>query len=254
MAEARTEAPSGPANASANRASHVYEFKETAEDAVKQQLAKDAEWAAELITKLITAGGDDAMKPGIVNACEGLAFVHVAKGGLGITLARGSGFVIRKLDQDRFGNSRWSAPVFFTVSQIGFGVALGYQSVDSVLALMSYSSIERFTHDKAVVGTDLGLVTTEGATSGVPAGTFGRTSHMDVQADNTNAVFAYSSSAGLLFNLSVNGTQTWPNRDLNRMLYGDTPLEDVLHGRTATFQEMLPLYRKIADTGRAAVA
>lgn len=31
------------------------------------------------------------MKPGIFNACEGVAFVRVAKGGLGITMARGSG-------------------------------------------------------------------------------------------------------------------------------------------------------------------
>ncbi|GLC38273.1 hypothetical protein PLESTB_000938600 [Pleodorina starrii] len=234
--------------------SHVYEFKEVLDSSLQKHLADDAKWAAELITKLVSTGDDNAMRPGIVNACEGLAFVHVAKGGLGLTLARGSGFVIRKLDQDRFGHSRWSAPVFFTVSQMGFGVAVGYESVDSVLALMSYSSIERFTHDKAVVGTDLGLVTTEGAMSGVPAGTFGRTSHMDVQADNVNSVFTYSMAAGLLVNFSINGTETSPNNDLNRKLYGDTPLEDVLHGRTATFQELLPLYRKVADTGRAAIA
>ncbi|GIL77765.1 hypothetical protein Vretifemale_7213 [Volvox reticuliferus] len=195
------------------------------------------------------------MRPGIVNACEGLAFVRISKGGLGLTVARGSGFVIRKLEQDRFGNSRWSAPVYFNVSQLGFGVAIGYEAADSVLALMSYSSIMRFTHDNAVVGTDLGLVTTDGAMSGVPAGTFGRTSHMDVQADNTNTVFAYSVSAGLLVNLSINGTETSPNHVLNKKLYGnDTSIEDVLNGKIHTFKQMLPLYRKIADTARHALS
>ncbi|EFJ53129.1 hypothetical protein VOLCADRAFT_127387 [Volvox carteri f. nagariensis] len=249
MAEPASEPPSGPSAHS----SHVYEFKELDNDNLKNHLADDAAWASDLITKLITTGGDDAMRPGIVNACEGLAFVKAAKGGLGLTVARGSGFVIRKLDQDRFGNSRWSPPVYFTVSQVGFGAAVGYEAVHSVLALMSYSSILRFTQDKTVIGTDLGLVTTEGAMGGVPAGTFGRTSHMDVQADNSSTVFAYSLSAGLLVNLSINGTEIWPNQEFNNKLYGDTPLEDILNGKVGTFKELLPLYRKISDTGRNAV-
>ncbi|GIL49928.1 hypothetical protein Vafri_6230 [Volvox africanus] len=248
-----TEA-SEPAQGPFARTSHVYEFTEPEDSSVTKHLDDDAHWASELITKLVSIGGDDAMRPGIVNACEGLAFVRASKGGLGLTIARGSGFVIRKLDQDRFGNSRWSAPVYFNVSQLGFGVALGFESADSVLALMSYSSIMRFTHDNTAVGTDLGLVTTDGAISGVPAGTFGRTSHMDVQADNTNTVFAYSVSSGLLVNLSINGTETSPNHTLNKKLYGNNAsMADVLNGKIQTFRELLPLYRKISDTARQAL-
>ncbi|KAG2500239.1 hypothetical protein HYH03_001817 [Edaphochlamys debaryana] len=231
-----------------------YEFTPLSDEAVKKQLETDATWAAELITKLCTTGGDDAMKPGIVNACEGLAFVRVAKGGLGVTLARGSGFVIRKLDQDRFGHSRWSAPVFYTVSQLGLGLAAGYESVESVLALMTPTSVHRFTEEHQVVGTDLGLVTTDGAMSGVPAGTFGTSNHMDVQANNANAVFAYSLAHGLLANVSINGTSTYPDTALNAKLYGEMPLKDVLAGKLPTFKEFLPLYRRISDTGTSALA
>ncbi|KXZ52249.1 hypothetical protein GPECTOR_10g880 [Gonium pectorale] len=233
--------------------SHVYEFQEVNDEAVNKHMTHDAAWASELISKLVHSGGDDAMKPGILNACEGLAFVRVAKGGLGLTVASGSGFVIRKLDQDRFGNSRWSAPVFFNVSQLGLGVAVGYESVESVLALMSLATVHRFAMDRSAVGTDLGLVTTQGAMSGVPAGTFGRTSHMDVQADNSNAVFAYSLSHGLLANISINGTETYPNKELNNKLYGDTPLEAVLDGKVKTFADLLPLYRAITDTAKTAL-
>ncbi|KAG2500238.1 hypothetical protein HYH03_001816 [Edaphochlamys debaryana] len=193
------------------------------------------------------------MKPGIVNACEGLAFVKAAKGGLGLTLAHGHGFVIRKLDQDRHANSRWSAPVYFKVSQLGLGAAVGYESVESILALMSYHSVVRFTEEHKVMGTDLGLVTTDGAMSGVPAGTFGTSNHMDVQADNEHAVFAYSQAHGLLANLSINGTDTHPDKDMNHKLYGDAPLAEVLGGKVPTFQELTPLYRMISDTGRKAL-
>ncbi|KAG2438558.1 hypothetical protein HXX76_005109 [Chlamydomonas incerta] len=194
------------------------------------------------------------MKPGIVNACEGLAFVKASKGGLGVTMARGHGFVIRKLDQDRFGNSRWSAPVYFYVSQMGIGLSAGYETSESIIALMSFSSVMHFVAGHSVMGTDLGLMSTEGAMSGVPAGTFGRNSHMDVQADNTSASFCYSLSQGLLANVSITGTGTHPDKVLNDKLYGEgTLLADVLQGKTDTWHEMHTLYRQIADTGRKAL-
>ncbi len=43
------------------------------------------------------------------------------------------------------------------------------------------------------------------------------------------------------------GTGTHPNKELNEKLYGGTPGEDVLNGRAPTFQEFLPLYRKISE-------
>ncbi|PNW81874.1 hypothetical protein CHLRE_06g264050v5 [Chlamydomonas reinhardtii] len=234
--------------------SHVYKYSSLGDEALAKQLAADAAWAAELIEKLTHIGGDESMKPGIVNACEGLAFVRASKGGLGVTMARGNGFVIRKLDQDRTGNSRWSAPVYFFVSQMGIGLSAGYETSESVLALMATSSVMHFAVDHSVMGTDLGLMSTEGAMTGVPAGTFGRNSHMDVQADNTSASFCYSLSQGLLANVSITGTGTHPDKAVNDKLYGEgTPITDVLQGKTDTFQELQVLYRQIAATGRKAL-
>ncbi|KAG2435513.1 hypothetical protein HYH02_011807 [Chlamydomonas schloesseri] len=233
---------------------HVYSYKPVGDEATAKQLGADAAWAAELIEKLTHAGGDEAMKPGIVNACEGLAFVKASKGGLGVTMARGHGFVIRKLDQDRTGNSRWSAPVYFQVNQMGIGLSAGYETSETIIAFMSFSSVLNFVGGHSGMGTDLGLVSTEGAMCGVPAGTFGTSTHMDVQADNSNASFCYSLSHGLLANVSITGTETHPDKTLNDKLYGEaTALNDVLQGRTDTFHELHTLYHKIAETGRKAI-
>jgi lipid-binding SYLF domain-containing protein len=81
------------------------------------------------------AGPYDKLNGAVLNSAEALAFINSTKGGLGLTLAHGYGFLIRKLDQDLYGNSRWSQPLFFTLNQGGFGLAAGEQLVRLVQAI-----------------------------------------------------------------------------------------------------------------------
>lgn len=50
---------------------------------------------------------------------QGVAFMATRKGALGITLGCTHGFVLRKLGTYHAGSHTWSAPVFFTASQVG---------------------------------------------------------------------------------------------------------------------------------------
>jgi lipid-binding SYLF domain-containing protein len=59
-------------------------------------------------------------------------------------MAHGYGFMIKKLDQDMYGNSKWSQPLFFSVSQTGLGFSFGYQWCDSAIALLSLGSLDVF--------------------------------------------------------------------------------------------------------------
>lgn len=238
-----------------HRQSQAYDFVAAHDESTAKKLAQDAQWAAELMDKLINTKSDDAMRPGILNACTGLAFINTAKGGLGLTFARGSGFVVRKVEHDSFGHSRWSPPVYFKISQMGVGITAGYESVQSCLALMNLNSILKFTRDRTIVGTDLILVSTDGGMAGMPAGTFGSMAQMDVTGNHDNSCFAYSVASGALLNISINGTEVYPDTDANKKLYGEEPdLEAVLAGKTATFAEFLPLYRKIGVHASHAIA
>ncbi|KAG2500244.1 hypothetical protein HYH03_001822 [Edaphochlamys debaryana] len=192
------------------------------------------------------------MEPALVLTSEGLAFLRVHKGGLALTVAKGAGFVIRKLEHDRHGNSRWSAPVFFTVSQFGLGLSVGFEAVESCLVLKKQEAVDWFTKERESMGADLGTLTTDVA-SGIPAGAMGKTHGFDMELDKAEPTMCFSLAKGMLANLSFNGTDTCPDKDLNKKLYGDTPLVDVLAGKVPTFQEMMPLYDKIVETAKKAL-
>ena len=59
-------------------------------------------------------------------------------------MAHGYGFMIKKLDQDMYGNSKWSQPLFFSVSQTGLGFSFGYRWCDSAIPLLSLGSLDVF--------------------------------------------------------------------------------------------------------------
>ncbi|KAG2490548.1 hypothetical protein HYH03_010942 [Edaphochlamys debaryana] len=219
------------------------------DDSLKARLEGDAKWAAELVGRLCTGGS--GMPASLLRKCEGLAFVRVSKGAFGFTVAHGPGFVIRKVDQDAEGNARWSPPVFFMLNQIGMGLALGLQWVESCWVLMTRSAVEGFTLPRSNVGIDLSFAKTD-EMSGIPAAVLGTCSVADRESGQDAPSHCYSLASGLLANFSFNGTDTAPSRSLNTQLYGDHPLPGVLAGELPPFAAMAPLYDKITDLARSA--
>ena len=59
---------------------------------------------------------------------QGLQFVLVRQGGLGVSIARGSGFTIQRLGKGLDGYQQWSAPCFCTIQNVGLGFTVGTQS------------------------------------------------------------------------------------------------------------------------------
>ncbi|KAG2500242.1 hypothetical protein HYH03_001820 [Edaphochlamys debaryana] len=226
---------------------------ETSKDA-KAQLDADAKWAASLLDKLCQSGSIYAMPPDCVKNCEGLAFLRVTKAGLGVTLARGTGFVIRKLSRkDEHGHMRWSDPVYFTIKQIGIGAAAGYETVESCVVLNTVHAVDNFV-DRGSLGVDALAGTTEGI-RGIPAGALGNNATSDVQVEFNlefaDATKCYSLASGALASVAFTGTDVSHDQDRNSALYGGVPVAHVLSGMMAPrFQEMTPLYDKITQLGK----
>ena len=59
---------------------------------------------------------------------QGLQFVVVRQGGLGVSIARGSGFTIQRLGKGLDGYQQWSAPCFCTIQNVGLGLTVGMPS------------------------------------------------------------------------------------------------------------------------------
>ncbi|KAG2500229.1 hypothetical protein HYH03_001807 [Edaphochlamys debaryana] len=206
------------------------------------KIKEEAQWAAGLVEKLANTDGDVKLNGPSLAGCKGVAFLKAAKASLGVTVARGNGFVIRKIAQqdDATGRVRWSAPVFFEVSQLGVGVSLGFQSVTSCQLLLTDQGVSRFAGIESTMGVQMGVVNNDG--TGIPAGTVGVTTSVDTTISAGTVGLCYSLAEGLLVDFSFNGTDTRPDTEFNDMLYGSTHVADVLAGMGPTFPEMQPVY------------
>ncbi|KAG2500231.1 hypothetical protein HYH03_001809 [Edaphochlamys debaryana] len=204
------------------------------------RLKEDAQWAAGLVAKLANTGTDVVLQGSSLTTCKGVAFLKAMKAGLAITVARGNGFVIRKVEQDDKGHVRWSAPVFFDVNQLGVGASLGFQSVESCQVLVTDKGVSRFAGIEATMGVEMGMLNTDA--TGIPAGTVGKTTNVDTEISAGTVGLCYSMAEGLLVDFSFNGTDTRPDTEFNTKLYGSTHVDDVLMGQGPTFPEMQPLY------------
>jgi len=222
-------------------------------------LQTQAAWGSELLCKLVqgeAAGQLDRLNPSVLNSCQALAFVNSRKGGLGLTLASGYGFIIRKTNQDQYGNSTWSNPLFFKVSQTGIGFSGGYQHVQSVLALLTAGAIDLLKNGTTRMGTDLGLFSTDGAITGMSGGAaLGSSQHLGINVDQDRSTFCYSLVDGAYLELSLHGSTITPDHNSNKTLYGELSADDILAGKAGprAFDELLPLVRTINDLGRGAV-
>ncbi|KAL6744720.1 hypothetical protein V8C86DRAFT_423498 [Haematococcus lacustris] len=223
-----------------------------------------AAWATDLLQMLVSGQlvapqGLDTMPASILNACEGLAFMQSRKGGLGLTLGSGSGFVVKKLNQDVHGGSSWSPPWFFLLGQAGVGLSAGYRYAQTVTALLSLDAFQVFEQGTTGLGTDLGAFSTDGALTGLAGGlALGKGQQMGMNLNSTRSAFNYSAVEGVYLEVALHGSRISPDTATNTALYGQATANDVLEGRLGgavdKLPEMLPLVRRINKLGKAAAA
>lgn len=91
-------------------------------------------------------------------SAQGLAFVVQRKVGLGVGVTHGTGFVIKRLD-----GQRWSAPSFFTLTDVSLGLTLGVEKLDTVLALPTPAAADKLAAGDFRVGADFAFEIGEAA-------------------------------------------------------------------------------------------
>lgn len=202
-----------------------------------ERLVDKGKWAIEVLDLLHKAEPyERALRPSAIGGCEGLVFMNVTKAGLGIEFALGEGFIIKKLD----GGHRWSAPVFFSMKQLGVGLSLGVEGVEAVLVVNEegMQKILSLAHGNQIkLGSDL-LFTSAGG--GLPSGGHGRVD----QVHGTSVM--YETSTGMMImNLAINGTEMHMKKQLNGELYGGMADEEVLAGGVPAPKEFELLYKKL---------
>lgn len=110
----------------------------------------------------------------------------------------------------RGNDGQWSAPAFYTVGGISFGLQFGGQTSELVLAIMSEKGLAAIMEKKLKLGGEAGIAVGN-IGKGVEAGT-----GLDLDAD----MYAFSNAKGLFGGAALEGTVIEPNAEWNAAYYG----------------------------------
>lgn len=140
------------------------------------------------------------------------AFFFGGRGGNAVMLAR---------DAD----GKWSPPAFYTIGGLSWGLQIGGQSSELVIAVMTDKGLKAIMNRNVTLGANAGLAVGE-LGKGVNAAT-----GMDLKAD----MYAFARSEGLFVGISLEGSVIAPRQTWNQQLYGEnaTP-QSILVDRSAT--------------------
>jgi len=140
------------------------------------------------------------------------AFFFGGRGGNGVMLVRGA-------------DGKWSPPAFYTLGGISWGLQIGGQSSELVLAIMTDKGLTAVMNREVTLGADAGLAVGE-LGKGVNAAT-----GLDTRAD----MYAFARSEGLFVGVSLEGSILAPRETWNQQLYGqDATPQSILVERTSS--------------------
>lgn len=147
-----------------------------------------------------------------------MVFPSVIKGGLIWGGQGGSGVLMAR---DITGG--WSAPAFYTIGGISWGLQIGVQDSEIMLAIMTQKGMDAATKRGMKLGADASVAA---ASAGGSA-----------QASTTNIlhdIYVYADTAGLYAGLSLEGAWIETRDDLNQAYYDRVNLEpsDIVRRRT----------------------
>lgn len=201
-----------------------------------------AKKAVDLLDQLTHKAEGDAKRPhltGGLNGSEiaqaaGVAFLFSRKGGVGVTLSMGTGFVIAKVP----GKPGWSAPLIFRVTSGGLGVSLGYAEVETLTILDSTAAVQEFL--KTQVSLDSHLSVALGARM---AGDASETAVDFTAPRESLKKFSYSVNKGMMLDASWNGSGISLNDEDQVAMYGEgVSKEDILAGKVNPPEFLTELY------------
>ena len=125
-------------------------------------------------------------------------FLGAAEGGNGVMLGRGA-------------DGAWSAPAFYTLGGVSFGLQAGIQSTEVLLILRTDKAVRAFLEHQAKLGADAGL------TIGIFGGGLEASTTTNLGAD----VLAFAHSVvGAFGGVALEGAVLVRRKDLNEAYYG----------------------------------
>ncbi|MDD3183102.1 MAG: lipid-binding SYLF domain-containing protein [Alphaproteobacteria bacterium] len=125
------------------------------------------------------------------------AFIFGGSGGNAVMLVRDS-------------QNKWSPPAFYTLGGISFGLQIGGNSSEIIIAIMTERGLNAVLDRQVTLGADAGLAIGE-LGKGVNASTA-----IGLKAD----MYAFARSEGLYLGASLEGSVIAPRHTWNRQMYG----------------------------------
>ncbi len=171
----------------------------------------------------------------LADSCGIAIFPSVIKGGFIIGGRYGKGIVLYHNPE----TGEWSAPAFYTVKGLSYGLQIGGQAIDLILVVTTDRGMRSFLNNELSLGGDVA----------VAAGPVGRTAAADTDLRLKASIFSYSRSKGLFAGISLKGAIIRPDDKANEKYYGQklTP-EDILYAGkvkpTPTAQQLIEVLEK----------
>ena len=151
---------------------------------------------------------DKAIPEDLLAKCSGVAiFPSVLKGGFFICGRYGKGVI---LNHDKR-TGKWSAPAFYTVGGLSYGLQIGGQAIDLILVITSKRGMKSLLDDAITLGGDVA----------VSAGPVGRNAEAGTDLPLKAGMFSYSRSRGLFAGVAFKGGIIKQDVKSNNSYYGE---------------------------------
>ena len=163
--------------------------------------------AREVLGEIMDA--PDAAIPGLVlEHAEAVAiFPSTFKAGFIFGGHRGRGIISARAE----GTDAWSVPAFLTLTGGSFGLQIGGQSVDVVLAIMNRRGLKKLLGNEFKIGADASAV----------VGPLGRDLEASTDILLSAEILSYSRTRGLFAGVSLEGATIRSDGDANERFYGE---------------------------------
>lgn len=217
----------------------------------RELVVEDVQRATSLVNKITAPNeeirsslpkGVDMLPVRALQQCQGLAFTSARKGGIGLSIEQGHGFVIAKMEQ-KFWDPKlpkhvWSAPLFIHTFASSLGLSLGYSEIDSVIVLGHRKTVDAFLRTQVTIDSDVSTTLGDTVSVNLP----GHGLNLS-ELDQSIHACTFSISKGAMVDISLSGMNYSVDVSTNVDVYGMefTP-EAVLGGQFRPPSEMNELY------------
>ena len=161
---------------------------------------------ATIVFEEIMAAPDQGIPAAIFDKAAAVAiFPSTLKAGFIFGGHRGKGVISARNEQ-----GEWSTPAFLTLTGGSFGLQIGGQSVDLILAIMNRRGLEKLLQNEFKLGGDISAV----------VGPLGREAEASTDLTLHAEILSYSRTRGLFAGITLKGSTIRADRDANERFYG----------------------------------